>query len=77
MQPVRQTAQALVEVVLILPVILALVFGTMAVSRVVQAQNAGPLAKPINCPANARSASVAALGGRPASQEAALRTWAG
>jgi hypothetical protein len=35
-----QSAQALVEVALVLPVVLALVFGTLAVSRLIQAQNA-------------------------------------
>jgi len=35
-----QTAQALVEVALVLPVVLALLFGTLAISRVVQAQTA-------------------------------------
>jgi hypothetical protein len=35
-----QTAQALVEMALALPVILALLFGTLAISRVVQAQTA-------------------------------------
>ena len=35
-----QTAQALVEVALALPVVLALLFGTLAISRVVQAQTA-------------------------------------
>jgi hypothetical protein len=35
-----QTAQALVEMALALPVVLALLFGTLAISRVVQAQTA-------------------------------------
>ncbi|MGI9147425.1 MAG: NERD domain-containing protein [Chloroflexota bacterium] len=38
--PRAQTAQALVEAALALPVVLALVFGTLAISRVVQAQTA-------------------------------------
>jgi hypothetical protein len=37
--PSAQRAQALVEVVLVLPVVLALVFGTLAISRLIQAQN--------------------------------------
>jgi hypothetical protein len=38
--PVRESAQAVVEIALVLPMVLALVFGTMAVSRVVQTQTA-------------------------------------
>jgi hypothetical protein len=37
--PSAQRAQALVEVALVLPVVLALVFGTLAISRLIQAQN--------------------------------------
>jgi Nuclease-related domain/TadE-like protein len=37
---VRQSAQALVEVALVVPIVLALVFGTVALSRLVQAQTA-------------------------------------
>jgi hypothetical protein len=36
----RQSAQALIELVLLLPLVLALVFGTIAVSRMVQTQTA-------------------------------------
>jgi hypothetical protein len=38
--PAAQSAQALVEAALALPIVLALVFGTLALSRVVQAQTA-------------------------------------
>jgi hypothetical protein len=38
--PSAQSAQALVELALALPVVLALVFGTLALSRVIQAQTA-------------------------------------
>lgn len=39
-QAVRQTAQAVVELALALPLVLALAFGTLALSRLVQAQTA-------------------------------------
>jgi hypothetical protein len=39
-RPLARSAQALVEMALVLPVVLALVFGTVALSRVVQAQSA-------------------------------------
>ena len=40
-------------------------------------QSAGLLARAINCAARSRSASLAAHGGKSASQVALLRTWAG
>jgi Flp pilus assembly protein TadG len=38
----RQSAQAVVETALLLPMFFGLVFGTIAISRVVQAQTARP-----------------------------------
>jgi hypothetical protein len=38
--PTRQSAQALAELAIVLPVVLALVFGTLLVSRIVQARSA-------------------------------------